>query len=326
MRILLSGQSKRDLCECLKKLHGAQNLEQLSRKMRMSRGALEKWFYNKGRYIPEDAIPTRFRRTAEIIDQQPDSWGRVKGGQKTFEIILKKYGSEEIMKRRSNGGKVSASQRDAQAKADFSVDANSPLFLELYGALLGDGWLSSLSYGSRHLWWVGISGHAILDRDYLMFLRSIIKNLFGKDALIKYKKGTNGMEIIFCHKHLILFLNKELGFPIGLKKDLMIEESIAQNWDKMCIVIRGIFDTDGCFYLDKTPSGNPYPCIAITMYAPRLLKQVAVQLRSRDFAVQERENRLILKGGKQINKWMKEIGSNNPKHYRKYRAWVNMRP
>lgn len=196
-----------------------------------------------------------------------------------------------------------------------------PLFLEFYGALLGDGWLSALSNEKKKLWWVGVSGHAKLDKSYLEYLAKNIKALFKKEVYFKFKKGTNGLEFILCHKALLLFLNRELGFPIGLKSDLKIADGIAADWEKLKPVIRGIFDTDGCFYLDKTPVGRPYPCLSITMKAPVLLGQIKEQLVNHGFKCCITGIKLLLKGSIQINKWMVEIGSNNPKHKKKYELW-----
>jgi len=107
-----------------------------------------------------------------------------------------------------------------------------------------------------------------------MFLGDIINKLFIRKFTTKYKKNKDAMEIIFSYKYLILFMNKELGFPIGKKINLKIDNRIVKDWSKLKYTIRGIFDTDGCFYLDKTPVGRPYPCISISMKAPILIKQI----------------------------------------------------
>jgi hypothetical protein len=139
---------------------------------------------------------------------------------------------------------------------------------------------------------------------------------------VKYKKDSKGMEIIFSHKQLILFMNKRLGFPIGKKINLKIEKNIAENWEKMKYVIKGIFDTDGSLYFDKTPAKKAYPIISLHMKAPHLLKQINKQLLSKNFKVRFRENELILKGSKQLSKWMNEIGSNNSRHFLKYQQFI----
>lgn len=323
MRILLSKSSKFKLFSYLKEKYNAKNLKDLSQKLRISANTLNQWLYNKKRYLSSDFIPKNL--DLEIIDKKPDNWGNIKGGKRTYKVLIKKYGEEEIRKRQINGGKVSLLKRNKKERENFKVDINDPLFLKFYGALLGDGWLSYLSYNykfKRSLWWVGISGHAQLDKQYLMFLKNIIEDLFNKKTIIKYKKNSKGMEILFCHKQLILFMNKELNFPIGKKKNLVISNKFDKSWDKMKLIIKGIFDTDGSLYFDKTPAMKPYPIISIHMKAPVLLRQIHKHLLSKDFKVRLKDNdELILKGSEQVNKWMKEIGSDNPKHLLKYNNW-----
>lgn len=259
--------------------------------------------------------------------------GKIKGGKETYKILVKKYGYKEIRRRQIKGGKISLLRRNEQAKKNFRLDVNDPLFLEFYGALLGDGWLSSLSYTyktKRNLWWVGISGHSILDKDYLMFLKSVIKKLFNKNAITKYKKNKNGMEILFCHKQLILFMNNKLRFPIGKKIGLRIYENFL-DWDKAKYILRGLFDTDGCFYLDKTPARRPYPCIFISMKSPFLIKQLYDILIDRGFKVTYRirkdgMHKIVLEGSIQLSKWIEEIGSSNPKHFNKINKFLLMSP
>lgn len=326
MRILLSKTALQELRQHLLFVNNCKTLTELSATCKIPRSTLEKWFYGK-RYIPAQFIPQQFLTPANILQNKQEQWGQIKGGQKTYRLILKKYGISEIRKRQQRGGINSSKKRNEHLQHSFSIDATDARFLEFYGALLGDGWLSSLSYQyktRRSYWWIGISGHAQLDRQYLQYLSTIIRTLFQRKITTKFKKNSQGMEILFCHKPLILFLNKTMKFPIGPKTNLAIDHTIATNWDHIKPVLRGIFDTDGCFYLDKTPAKRPYPCISIHMHAPKLLSQVNKQLLAHQYTPQFTTNRIVLKGSKQINKWMQEIGSNNQKHISKYQRWKSL--
>lgn len=329
MRILLSENSKQKLLPLLLAHHNVKTRQQLSEKLHVPLGTLEKWFYNKALYISEESIPAELIRRFDILDRQDDNWGRVKGGKKTYRIILDKYGKQEIQKRQIAGGTASALHREQKVENEFTIDTESVEFLELYGALLGDGWLSALHYPNKqkkHIWLAGISGHAKLDEKYHLYLKQLIKKVLGRDASLKYKKDSNGRELLIFHKQFILFMNQEFGFPIGLKDNLQIEHSISKDWEKMKPVMRGVFDTDGCFYLDKTPSNYPYPCISITMFSPILLKQMHTQLRAHGFKAFITKNKLVLKGSIQINNWMSEIGSSNQRHFTKYQKWKSQAP
>ena len=169
----------------------------------------------------------------------------------------------------------------------------------------------------------GISGHSKLDRKFFIYCKNNIKKLFKRNAYLKEKPRFNVVELQFSNKSLLEFFEKKLNFPVGKKINLKIHKKIySLGFDKLKHVIRGIFDTDGCFYLDKTPVGRPYPCISIQMKAPFLINQLNDILIKKGFKVYhyqraDKYDRITLKGQIQLNKWMKEIGSSNPKHLRK---------
>lgn len=200
---------------------------------------------------------------------------------------------------------------------------NNELFLEFYGALIGDGWLGRYKYKNKINHIVGLSGHSVLDRDYLNYFRSIILTLFGRNISIK-EKPKNAIELYISHKSLVAFLNEELKFPIGKKTDKIVisDRIIGLEDDKIKHVIRGIFDTDGSFFMDKVYKYS-YPNMEINMIAPNLLDQIEDFLRRGGFKPQRKLFKIRLKGIKQVKKWMNEIGSSNPKHFNKYDKWLD---
>ena len=281
--------------------------------------SLQKWFCGKNKYIPQSIIPPELVGKLGVIDEKEDNWGKVVGGKKTYKIILEKYGLGEFRKRQIAGGKVARKMNEKE----FIIDIDNPLFLEFYGALLGDGWLSHLIYKNKIIWLIGVSGDKRLDKEFLSYLKENIKKLFNRSASIKERNDSNGMELDFSHKMLIKALNEKLDFPIGKKIGLRIHDKVYQlGYDKMKHVIRGIFDTDGSFYFDKTPVGKPYPCISITMYSPKVMEYVYKMLINQGFKAYLDKNHLPrmeikLKGAKQLKKWMAEIGSKNLRHLNK---------
>lgn len=251
-------------------------------------------------------------------------------GKKTYQIILQKYGAEEIRQRQSNGGKKTILLNRIKEKP-LDIDLTNPLMLEFYGILIGDGWIGEYSSGTRKIRLIGISGHYSLDRDFFVYIKTMIKDLFDRNAYLKERPKTNSSELQICHKKLFEFLSSELNFPIGKKGEgLKIDKKIIElGFESIKHTIRGIFDTDGSFYLDKTPAGHPYPCISIQMKAPILIKQLYDLLLEQGFAVihqtskdGKRGHKITLKGKKQLNRWMREIGSSNPKHLDKIKAFV----
>lgn len=320
MRVLISVESKRRLLKYLKEKHGSNSLRDLSVKLGISKRTLGDWIYIPHRYIPQKFLPEEIE--LEKLNVQEDDWGRTLGGKRAYRKIVEKYGKDEIKRRQSNGGKAAIKKMNRLGK-EFCIDIENPLFLEFYGVLLGDGWLSKLNYHQKNIWIVGVSGNSILDKEFFSYLKRNIKELFNRNAYIKKIKHVNALEMIFGHKAFVKAMNNELGFPIGKKIDLEINSEIySQGYEKMKPVLRGIFDTDGSLYFDKTPANKPYPCISITMKAPKLIRQVYDLLKQQGFKPQHIKRRtpieeIRLKGTKQLKKWMQEIGSSNQRHLRK---------
>ena len=333
MRILLSKDSKKLLFDFLKKEYECNSLKKLSNKLNISFKTLNEWAYNPQRYIPEKIILEEIEDKLTILDSQKDNWGQIKGGKNTYNILMQRYGPEEFRRRQSNGGKqstlVNRIKRIERKEEPLKIDLKNPLFLELYGALLGDGWLSKLNYKEKISYIIGISGNRKLDQEYFLYLKEIFKILLGRDVYIKDRPKYNSIEIYFSHKSFLYFLHNELNFPIGQKIDLEINPKLySMGFEKVKYIIRGIFDTDGCFVFDKTPVGNPYPVISIKMKAPRLIRQIYSILISDGFKVYLHEgyqSSIFLKGSKQLNKWMNEIGSSNKRNLDKINKFMNLK-
>lgn len=318
MRLLLSKDSRKKLFDYLLKKNNCRSIRALSKELKIPLKTIQNWKYGNN-YIPESICSTGISEEVKVLDKQEDNWGRIKGGKKTYSVILEKYGKEEIKKRQSQGGK-NAIEKIRKIQKPLNMDISNTLFLEFYGVLLGDGWMSKLVYRGKTINLIGISGNANKDKEFFIYLKRNIKTLFNRDAYLKYRPKYNSIELNFAHKELLKKMHEDLDFPIGEKIDLEIHDSIYNlGYEKMKYVIRGILDTDGCVYFDKTPVGNPYPCLNLTMKAPRLMKQVFNMLINNGFKcmLQNRNGhamQIILKGRKQLKKWMKEIGSSNPRN------------
>ena len=320
MRLLLSKDSRENLFNFLIKINNCNSLKELSNQIKMPLRTIQNWKYGE-RYIPEKFIPQGLKNSIEILDKQGDNWGKIKGGKNAYKIIIKKYGSEEIKKRQIHGGEKSAKEK-IKKQEEILLDINNPMFLEFYGVLLGDGWLSKWNYKNKTITLIGISGNANLDRDFFLYLKKNIKILFNRNAYLKERPRYNSIELNFSHKSFLQKIHDQLGFPIGQKLNLEISEQIYNlGYEKMRYVIRGIFDTDGCVYFDKTPVGKPYPCISIKMKAPILIQQLSDMLLREGFKIRREEwksvEQIKLKGKKQLTKWMKEIGSSNSRNLNK---------
>jgi hypothetical protein len=210
---------------------------------------------------------------------------------------------------------------------DLKIDVNSSKFYEFYGILLGDGWLSHFhsKKSGKPFYWVGISGHMKDDLLYLYYVRDLIFSLFSKKVIFKFKNKENAVDIVFCSKQIISFLNHSFNFPVGKKLDLKIHEIFIKNNLAMLYIIKGLMDTDGSIYLSEA-NGYSYPYIELHMNAPNLLDQVNDHFLKNGFKPQRRANRVILKSWKQVDKYVLLYGFNNSKHFLRYEKFKELRP
>jgi hypothetical protein len=211
---------------------------------------------------------------------------------------------------------------------------------ELCGAFLGDGWIESRKSVMY------IAGDIREDKEYFdlhlgpLFSREICEitpqlfiywNVYG----------------IRCCKRKAISKCIDAGFQPGKKVYLAkIPDWIVTSEDKdlWIGVLRGIFDTDGCFYCDKSRSSpdawrKTYHCrpeIHIVSCSEQLLLQMQCLLVKLEIdsilaihgveGYSNARNRsrtyyLRIRKIDQVKKWFDIIGSNNPRHKTKFELW-----
>lgn len=326
MRAILDKNSKRKLLDKMKEDNACRTLSQLSIKLGIKKKTLESWFYINKTTLPyKIAFP--YINLIKIMGKKDDNWGQVLGGKKGYDSILNKYGIEKVKKINSRGGKKTAKINEIKF-SKFKIDLEDPKFLEMYGALIGDGWLCNPQKNNK--WVVGICGNLKLDKEYILYCRNILTHITERKGYLFEKPKNNVIEFRFQHKRFFKILNEELNFPVGLKENLKIPYQLySLRYDKLKFIIRGIFDTDGSFYIGKTSKGmRTCPCISLHMKEPVLLKQIADILKKERFSFyfDEPNNQIKLRGKKQLEKWMKEIGFSNPKHLNKINSFLKFSP
>ena len=193
---------------------------------------------------------------------------------------------------------------------------------ELTGIMCGDGCLSSKS--QKYV--VYISGHKYLDFDYHnKCTRALFLRVFGKNIKINHRSDENTLFIRFSDEKVFNVLNS-VGLPIGKKYDnLKVPTWINKNPDFAVSFVRGLTDTDGCVVFSKQHrSIGYYPRIEIASKSISFLEEVFSILVSNGFygSVSKKgpHYRLEIPGFKNLDRWLKLIGFNNPKHIRKIEA------
>lgn len=198
------------------------------------------------------------------------------------------------------------------------------------GAFIGDGYMSNLRK-KKNIYVVGISGNQILDENYLKNrLLPIVKKHFpNTNPRLFYRKDENTLVLLIYSRELCDYLIS-LGFSFGPKsRTVTIPSMIVQSEILMNATIRGIFDTDGCVFLDKRKEYNkPYPRITIKIASIPLIEQLETYL-SKNFSLyvdkrnrDRKRNTLEIYGHQQLERFLKQIGFSNKRHLSKTDAPV----
>lgn len=191
---------------------------------------------------------------------------------------------------------------------------------ELFGVILGDGGLP----GNHQLI---ISFNNKTDREYSLYLNSLLQRLFHVNGNILYRKGNNGADIVVSSSNLVDFLLRE-GLCSGnkVKNQVGIPAWIRRKpeYEKACL--RGLMDTDGSFYCHKYISGGrkyKYLKLCFTNCSKPILKFVFDVLRDLDYQAYLDGNHVSIYSVGGIKRYFKEIGTNNQKHLKKLQGYLS---
>lgn len=329
MRLVFKENKQIEFLKDAIKTSNSKTIKHFSTSISVRYSTFKNWFHGK-RLLPKNIFdkilqlyPSLKKYEDYIIELKDDSWGAKLGGKKTYKIILNKYGLEEIRKRQIKGGY--SKKRLGYESKSFKINFNDALFLEFYGALLGDGWISIFTnkVSGKKIRFIGFSGHIKNDKEYLIRIKNITKKLFSRDGYMRDKLKYNTVEFTFGHIDLINLLHNELNFPIGLKINLKIDDRFLKDWNLSKYIIRGLFDTDGCLFFDKDPRyKSPYPVIDITTNSKELRNQLKQILDNNHYKVILNAKGIRIKGVKQMIKWFKEIEPKNKRHLLKYENYI----
>ena len=189
---------------------------------------------------------------------------------------------------------------------------------EFVGILLGDGSITPYHVS------ITLSSE---ERQYIQYVQGVVKELFGVVPKIYKHKHSKAVDIVVNRRLLVDFCQK-VGFKMGnkVKHQVDIPEWIKENkiFSRECL--RGLVDTDGCFFQHSYLAGDKrysYLKIAFTSASYPLMSSVAKILINFGFNVRISKNQrdVRIDGVKYVQKYIKEIGTHNHKHLEKIKKW-----
>lgn len=237
---------------------------------------------------------------------------------------VKKYGNPGTKEGRRLGGLRSLvhhakKQSDFKTLRVFKKPKRSEDMAELLGILFGDGHLSHYQ--------MSVTTNSETDKEHIFFVKKLIEKLLGAKVTIRKKLNQKALVAVVSSRDIVVYF-KILGMPVGnkLKNGLQAPSWIFKSPSYRKGFIRGLFDTDGCLYLDSHKIKNKkyhYVGWTITSYAGTLRNDVVEILR--EFGLHPTstgsQKSVYLRKQADIIRYFKIIGSHNSKHLNRYKKF-----
>lgn len=234
------------------------------------------------------------------------------------------------------------SRKDIKRKITIPNKLTTDLAEDI-GVQIGDGSIQSKfnKRGTRY-YIIYFCGNITEDVPYLRyFIIPLKKRLFNLNLKLFSHKKAGTCYIKTESKALFSFYTKIIGLPFGKKIRIKIPEIILNsNKEIKAACIRGIGDTDfSLTFKNKSKNKDKphtYPVLKFVNSSDILVKQIreilkefgiasCIKLNYKVFLKKTKKlynlSYLFINGEKNLEKWMKFIGFNNPVYITKYLIW-----
>lgn len=175
-----------------------------------------------------------------------------------------------------------------------------------------------------------LRGHIKDDRQhYEKRIKPLFEKLYCCKISLRDMPSTGVFGFQIWDDNIVKF-KQNLGLPLGKKLEISIPLALLKNRENRIAVIRGIFDTDGCVYLEKK-NKKLYPRVEIKTISYKLANQLLDILKhfifrvtlhsehiTKDSINRRRAYTISVRGVEMFEKWMDIIKPANPKHIQKF--------
>jgi hypothetical protein len=207
---------------------------------------------------------------------------------------------------------------------------NQKEIAEFVGIMLGDGsiGLYNTHAGAR------IKLHRVVkvtldsrNKVYTDYVANLMERILDIKPKIHYKKKENAVDLKVHKKDKFLYVLNEIGLELSPKWGRMKVPEPYTRGKLGLLVLKGLFDTDGCLAVYNN-NGTIYPRIEIRMSPSPAQNQISAILDEFGFNyriqnLERGKTRIRISGKTELKRWFKLIGSSNPTHINKSKAFLN---
>lgn len=325
MRVNLSPTSRMLLFEALRV--SGQSTQELAALCGVSTRTLRDWSMGRFtiRHESFQSLVTAAKININSLDFVilDDWWNVSTAGRLGADRTMKLYGQPGTKSDRSKGGNASylvrrTNPEDIFARKEIITPAMSNELAEFIGILAGDGCLTQYQ--------VSVALDSQTDANFVNYVVEQFNSLFGIKTLVSNKKNARCTTITASSIELVEYL-QDMGVLIGhkIRQELSMPKWIQVNLSYSVAYLRGLFDTDGCIYLERHNRNSgvyAYPRMSIVSASPSLRQNVFGTLTQLNLDPRLRNNRSVnLERFTDIVKYFMIVGSSNPKHLARFRKF-----
>lgn len=188
------------------------------------------------------------------------------------------------------------------------------MLAELLGILSGDGHVD--------VYQTTVTTNSETDVEHARYVSSMLRKLFGITPRMTKRKKAKACVVTVSSKKVSDFLiSKGMVFGHKIANGICMPDWVSRKATLRRAFVRGLFDTDGCVYVDKHHlRGHTYRNLgmAFSNKAEGLLRAFKLGLEELGLhPTQKTDSEVFLRREKEIIRYFREVGSSNPKHLRK---------
>lgn len=240
-------------------------------------------------------------------------------GRKGGLVRFARHGNPGTAQGRRQGG-LNSIRTHLKNKTGFQVlkpittPRHSARLAELIGILMGDGHVG--------LYQASIVTNSDTDFQHALFVKALVEDLFKIYVPLRNRRDKKACDVIISSKSVCRFLVSQ-GIPQGNKITLGLHiPSWIQKKDLYRrAFVRGLFDTDGCVYLDTHRIGRKVYKNLGMAFANQSLPLLSFFKETLEFfglhPTQKTEFRVFLRRKEDIQRYFNLVGSSNEKHLKK---------